>query len=96
MADSLDKVIDTAKKLRKFAKKVNDPAFVNLIADLNMALADLKMQLVDRGQVDRRSPASETPIEAHSATPDVRAVSTTAQVSSKFDSIFGTGPQTPS
>ena len=56
MTDTLDKVIDTAKKLRKFAKKIADPAFANLIADLHMSLADLKVQLADRGA---HAPAAE-------------------------------------
>jgi hypothetical protein len=85
MSDSLDKVIDTAKKLRKFAKKVADPAFANLIADLTMSLADLKVQLADRGApaaAPKQAPARTEPAPTGAA----------AQVSSKFDTLFGSEP----
>jgi len=95
MSDTLDKVIDTAKKLRKFAKKVADPAFANLIADLHMSLADLKVQLADRGAP---SPASEPKAAAggqsrsEPARSEPATTGTAAQVSSKFDTLFGSGP----
>jgi hypothetical protein len=87
MTDTLDKVIDTAKKLRKFAKKVADPAFANLIADLTMSLADLKVQLAERGApapaaVPKQAPARTEPAPTGAA----------AQVSSKFDTLFGSEP----
>jgi|KBSSwiStaDraftv2_1062776.scaffolds.fasta_scaffold1144569_2 hypothetical protein len=55
MTDILDKVLETAKKLRKYAKKSADPAFVNLITDLNMELADLRVQLAQ----GRSAPADD-------------------------------------
>jgi len=97
MSDTLDKVIDTAKKLRKYAKKVADPAFANLIADLHMSLADLKVQLADRGAsapttepkaaAQRGEPPRSEPARSEPAT-----TGTAAQVSSKFDTLFGSGP----
>ena len=93
MSDTLDKVIDTAKKLRKFAKKVADPAFANLIADLHMSLADLKVQLADRGAPApaAAAPRSETQ-RSEPARSEPAAAGTAAQVSSKFDTLFGSGP----
>ncbi len=44
MADILNKVLDTAKKLRRVAKKIGDVEAQNLIVDLNLNLADLKME----------------------------------------------------
>jgi hypothetical protein len=81
MTDTLDKVIDAAKKLRKYAKKSADPAFVNLIADLNMQLADLRVQLAERKGTD--APAAATPAPEAAA-----RVSPATQVGSNFDSIF--------
>jgi len=96
MSDSLDKVIDTAKKLRKFAKKVSDPAFVNLIADLNLQRADLKLQLVDEQQSGRRPAAPERHAPAPAPAAEAMPPTAAAQVGSKFDSLFGTGPREPS
>ena len=95
MSDTLDKVIDTAKKLRKFAKKVADPAFANLIADLHMSLADLKVQLADRG-APAPSGEPKAPTSGQSRSEPARSepapAGTAAQVSSKFDTLFGSGP----
>src|SRR5262245_22762320 len=91
MADSLDRIIDTAKKLRRFAKKTNDPAFLTLIADLTMDLADLKLQLAARAG----EPGPAAPAAAREAVPTA-ATSTVAQVSTKFDSLFGTEPRADS
>lgn len=55
MADTLDKVIDTAKKLRRLAKKTNDPDIQSLVVDLNLSLADLKLEMVERAQEERQS-----------------------------------------
>ena len=52
MTDILDKAIDLAKKLRKTAKKSNDPTLQALITDLNLCLADLKVQVIEARQVD--------------------------------------------
>jgi hypothetical protein len=47
MADSLEKVIDTAKKLRRAAKRIDDVELQILIVDLNLHVADLKMHLAE-------------------------------------------------
>jgi len=39
-------IIDTAKRLREVAKKVQDAEVRNLVADLNLQRADLKLDLV--------------------------------------------------
>jgi hypothetical protein len=91
MTDTLDKVIDTAKKLRRFAKKVADPAFANLIADLHMNLADLKVQLADRGA--QAPTATETKTKTTTSRSEPTPAGTAAQVSSKFDTLFGSGPK---
>jgi hypothetical protein len=52
MTDILDKAIDLAKKLRKTAKKSTDPTLQALITDLNLCLADLKVQVVEARQAD--------------------------------------------
>jgi hypothetical protein len=92
MSDTLDKVIDTAKKLRKFAKKVADPAFANLIADLTMSLADLKVQLADRGASAPAAEPKATEPKAASSRSEPAPAGTAAQVSSKFDTLFGSEP----
>lgn len=48
MTDNLDRVIDIAKKLRKLAKKVDNQDVQSLIVDLNLCVADLKLQLVEQ------------------------------------------------
>jgi hypothetical protein len=48
MTDALHKAIDIAKKLRRAAKKVADPAVQSLITDLSLSLADLKVHLVEQ------------------------------------------------
>lgn len=52
MADILDRVIDIAKKLRKVAKKSGDQAIQELITDLNLSLADLKVQVAEQRAAD--------------------------------------------
>lgn len=47
MTDVLDKLIDTAKKLRKAVKKIDNAQVADLIVDLNLHLADLKVQLAE-------------------------------------------------
>lgn len=44
----IDKVTDLAKKLRKSAKKVNDPTLQELITDLSLSLADLRVELAEQ------------------------------------------------
>ena len=46
MHDALDKVMRAAKQLRNATKKV-DPKIAEIIVDLNLHLADLKLQLVE-------------------------------------------------
>ena len=62
MVDNFDKLIDIAKKLRKYTKKLDNqdvqsqPSFISgfatdvqsLIVDLNLCIADLKLQLAER------------------------------------------------
>ena len=89
--DSVDKIIDTAKKLRRYTKKVTDPAFANLVADLNMALADLKLELagLQPAKTAPSRPAGTLPITTTLAP---NATSPSAQLSSNFDSVFGDDP----
>jgi hypothetical protein len=96
--DSVDKIIETAKKLRKYSKKLADPAFANLVADINMALADLKLQLAGlqpEKPAPATRPASANPTSAHPVTttlaPDWGS-SPTAQLNTNFDSVFGDDP----
>ena len=65
MADILDTVIDIAKKLRKSAKKTDDPQIQSLITDLNLSLADLKVELVEQREAELRREH-----EAHEASSD--------------------------
>jgi len=53
MSNSLDKVFEVAKKLRKFVKKGSSPEMQSLVTDLNLLLADVKVELVEQrlGQV---------------------------------------------
>jgi hypothetical protein len=46
----IDKVTDIAKKLRKSAKNVNDPVLQELITDLSLSLADLRVSLAEQRQ----------------------------------------------
>ena len=46
----IDKVTDIAKKLRKTAKKVNDPTLQELITDLSLSIADLRVELAEQRQ----------------------------------------------
>ena len=50
MPDLIDKVTDIAKKLRKSAKKCNDAALQELITDLSLSVADLRVQLAEQRQ----------------------------------------------
>ena len=52
MTDILDTVIDIAKKLRRCAKKTDDHQIQGLITDLNLSLADLKLQVVEQREAD--------------------------------------------
>jgi hypothetical protein len=52
MVHHLDKVIEIAKKLRKLAKKVDNQDVQSLIVDLNLSVADLKMQVAEAQQSD--------------------------------------------
>ncbi len=61
MADMLDKVIDTAKKLRKAAKKIEDPDVKDLICELTLSLADLKMQVAEEREEKRAHEPQEAP-----------------------------------
>jgi hypothetical protein len=88
MADTLDKVIETAKKLRRYTKKLPDPAFANLVADINMALADLKLQLAGL-QPERPAPARPAPAQPITTTLAPDWSSPSAQLNTNFDSVFG-------
>ena len=48
----LDKVMNTAKKLRKVAKKV-DAEVADLIVDLNLHLVDLKLEVAETREAHR-------------------------------------------
>ena len=60
MNDSLDKVLDIAKKLRTLAKKTNDAKVQDLVTDLNLSLADLKVELVEERQQQQQPPQTQT------------------------------------
>lgn len=79
MADILDKVIDIAKKLRKTAKKVTDPAVQTLITDLNLSLADLKVQVMEQRQAAQGTPAATSRAEPMPATPSPSAPAPTTR-----------------
>ena len=44
----IDKITDIAKKLRKSAKKVTDPTLQELITDLSLSIADLRVELAEQ------------------------------------------------
>ena len=69
MADSLEKVIDTAKKLRKAAKRIDDVELQILIVDLNLYVADLKMHLVEVHAEELLRGSSAAPSEQHAKKP---------------------------
>ena len=50
MTALIDKVTDITKKLRRTAKKVNDPALQELITDLSLSVADLRVELAEQRQ----------------------------------------------
>ena len=50
MTALIEKVTDIAKKLRKTAKKVNDPTLNELITDLSLSVADLRVELAEQRQ----------------------------------------------
>lgn len=93
MTDILDKVLDTAKKLRKYAKKSGDPAFVNLITDLNLELADLRVQLAearnaapaDHDGTPAAQPTHRAPATTGSSRAEKMAMAPTTQVRSGGD-----------
>ena len=89
--DSVDKIIETAKKLRRYTKKVADPAFANLVADISMALADLKLQLAGL-QAEKTAPARPAATLPITTTLTPNTTSPSAQLSSNFDSVFGDDP----
>lgn len=98
MADTLEKVIDIAKKLRRAAKKVADPTFQSLITDLSLSLADLKVQMVEQragvhGQAQTEK-ASELPSWEATLAPDPAPV--TAQAAPARDAGFGVSRGFPS
>lgn len=61
MTDNLERVVETAKKLRKAAKKVADADIQNLILELSLHVADLKMQLVEMREEDLRQREQGSP-----------------------------------
>src|SRR5262245_7704843 len=91
MTDILDKVLETAKKLRNYAKKSADPKFVNLIADLNMELADLRVHLA-AGRSAAAEPDDAPPAAA--AQPTSRAAQVAAAPTTRglspFDATLNT------
>ncbi len=70
MIDNLDKVIEIAKKLRKLAKKVDNQDVQSLIVDLNLSIADLKMQIAEAQQADLRSPTASNAREPRADAPE--------------------------
>lgn len=54
MTDILDTVLDIAKKLRRSAKKSDDPQIQSLITDLNLSLADLRVHMVEQREAELR------------------------------------------
>ena len=48
MSNSLDRVFEVAKKLRKFVKKGSSPELQVLVTDLNLHLADVKVELAEQ------------------------------------------------
>ncbi len=71
MANILNRVIDIAKKLRRVAKKSGDPGLQDLITDLSLGLADLKVQMAEQYAAAHGAPAldSELAIEAEPTEP---------------------------
>ena len=69
MADILNKVLDTAKKLRRVAKKIGDVEAQNLIVDLNLNLADLKMEWTEMRLESMKSNTSEVATAQKPETP---------------------------
>ena len=74
MNDSLDKVLDIAKKLRTLAKKTNDAKVQDLVTDLNLSLADLKVELVEERQQQPQTQAQAQPTEQQQPQPQPVAV----------------------
>ncbi len=65
MNDSLDKVLDIAKRLRSLAKKTNDSKVQDLVTDLNLSLADLRVELIEqRHQSDATATSTTTTAQA--------------------------------
>lgn len=48
MSNSLDRVFEVAKKLRKFVKKGSSPELQVLVTDLNLHLADVKVEMAEQ------------------------------------------------
>ncbi|HEX6810830.1 MAG TPA: hypothetical protein VF384_04320 [Planctomycetota bacterium] len=68
MADLIDKVTDIARKLRKSAKKCNDPVLQELITDLSLSVADLRVQLAEQRQVLTETADANEATGTHAAT----------------------------
>ena len=56
----IDKITDIAKKLRKSAKKVNDPTLQELITDLSLSIADLRVELAEQRTTTDTTDATDT------------------------------------
>jgi paraquat-inducible protein B len=70
----IDKITDIAKKLRKSAKKVNDAALQELITDLSLSVADLRVELAEQRQTN--DPTGTTDTTATTATTRTTAART--------------------
>ena len=64
--NTLDKITETAKKLRRACKKIGHPNIVDLIVELNLDLADLKMELAEnRADQQLGTGHRDVPQQAH-------------------------------
>jgi len=56
----IDRITDIAKKLRKSAKKVNDPTVQELITDLSLSIADLRVELAEQRTTTETTDTTDT------------------------------------
>ena len=89
----IDKVTDIAKKLRKSAKKVNDPALQELITDLSLSLADLRVELAEQRTTTDTADTTDT-TEATGTTRTTAARTTDLETSSTRAATLSLGTTT--
>ena len=96
MNDTLDKALEIAKKLRKSTKKGTTQAMQNLITELNLTLADLKVEVVEQqaGLQQTQQPQTQTTQQTTQTRPTQQRQQTQQQPQQKVTKTQAQTPQT--